>query len=258
MLKNRTKEKLLRGQTVLGTWLIELRSPAVANLLAEAGLDFLLIDMEHGPYDLETASEIIRMARQVGITPLVRIAELTKGTVGRLLDAGAQGLMLPSVEQAETASAFVDYCKYPPRGKRGMTTGVGNTDFKWVNTAEYIDFINDEILVIVQIESSRGVNNLDSLLQVPGVDVFFIGPEDLSISLDLPGQKRHAQVIETIQHIASQVAGQQRFSGIHVGDLESLITYRDQGLNFLTYTSDIEFIYNGALQGLHALQGTKP
>jgi 2-keto-3-deoxy-L-rhamnonate aldolase RhmA len=235
---------------------MELRSTAVANLLSEAGLDFLLIDMEHGPYDLETASEIIRMARQVGITPLVRIAELTKGTVGRLLDAGAQGLMLPGVEQAETASTFVDYCKYPPEGKRGMNAGVGNTDFKWVNTAEYINFINDEILVIVQIESRGGVDNLDSLLRVPGVDVYFIGPEDLSISLDLPGQQRHPQVTEAIQHIASQVASQQRFSGIHVGDPETLATYRDQGINFLTYSSDIEFIYNGVLQGLHAFQGT--
>ncbi|HMN31156.1 MAG TPA: aldolase/citrate lyase family protein, partial [Caldilineaceae bacterium] len=117
MRSNRTKERLLQGKTVLGTWLEELRSPAITHLLAAAGLDFLIVDMEHGAYSLETMADIVRTARLVGITPIVRVPDLTPGQLGRILDAGAQGLMLPRVETPAQVQDFVAYLKYPPAGR---------------------------------------------------------------------------------------------------------------------------------------------
>lgn len=255
MRKNKTKELLRQGKTVLGTWLEELRSPAVTQLWAAAGLDFFVVDMEHGPYNMETMADIARMGRQVGITPIVRVPDLSWERVGRILDAGAQGLMLPRVERAEEAAAFVSYLKYPPIGRRGMASGLGNTDFQWVTTPEYIDFINEEILVIIQIENKEAVANLEALATTPGVDVFFIGPEDLSISMGLPGQQNHPQVQETIQRIIATAQRHNIFPGIHSSDLTALASLREQGVRIINYASDIEFLYNGAVQGVRALQG---
>ncbi len=256
MLKNKTKDLLLQGKTVVGTWLDEVRSPAIAQLLAAAGLDFLIVDMEHGPYNLETVADIVRMARQVGITPIVRVPDLTWERIGRVLDAGAQGLMLPRVEGAAEVEAFVSYLKYPPAGRRGMASGLGNTDFQWVNTGDYIDFINKEILVIVQIETKASVANLEAIAGVPGVDVLFIGPEDLSIALGLPGQQGHPKVVETIDQIIATATRWNVKTGIPTSDSAALPLLRDRGMRLITYGSDVEFLYLSAQQGALALHKT--
>jgi 2-keto-3-deoxy-L-rhamnonate aldolase RhmA len=255
MRKNRTKHLLREGEATIGTWLDELRSPAVAQLLAAAGLDFLIVDMEHAPYNMETMADIVRMARQVDITPIVRVPDLAWERIGRVLDAGAQGLMLPRVEDPSQIHQFVSYLKYPPAGRRGMASGLGNTDFQWVTTQEYINFINEEILVIIQIENKEAVANLNGLATEPGVDIFFVGPEDLSISLGLPGQQSHPHVLETIGHIISATSRHQIIPGMHTSQLESIKSLHQQGVHFITYASDIEFIYNGALQAVQTLRG---
>ncbi len=255
MRENKTKAMLRRGETVIGTWVEEMRSPAVAQLLAAAGLDFLIVDMAHGPFNLETMADIVRTARLVGITPIVRMPELAWERVGRVLDAGAQGLMLPRVERPDEAREFVSYLKYPPAGKRGMASGLGNTDFQWVTTPEYIDFINEEILVIIQIENQEAVANLEALAAVPGVDVFFIGPEDLSISMGLAGKQDHPRMVETVDQIV-KMAGEHNISpGMHSSDPAALTGLRERGVRLIAYASDIEFIYNGAAQGVAAIRG---
>jgi len=257
MRENLTKRTLRRGEAVIGSWLEELRSPAVAQLLAAAGLHFLIVDMEHGPFNLETMADIVRMARQVGITPVVRIPDLTWERVGRVLDAGAQGLMLPRVREAAEVHAFIDALKYPPAGRRGMASGLGNTDFLPVTTQDYIDFINEEILVIVQVETQEAVANLDAIAAVPGVDVWFIGPEDLSIAMGLTGQSGHPRMVETIQAIISVANRHQLVTGIHSSDATAIPALLRQGIRLIAYASDVEFIYNGALQGVQALRGSQ-
>jgi 2-keto-3-deoxy-L-rhamnonate aldolase RhmA len=258
MRKNRTKERLRQGKTVLGTWLEEMRSPAVAQLWAAAGLDFLIVDMEHGSFNLETLADVVRMARLVEITPIVRIPDLAWERVGRILDAGAQGLMLPRVETVDQARAFVDYLKYPPAGQRGMASGMGNTDFQWVTTPEYIAHANAATLVIIQIETKTAVANLGELLQVPGIDVLFIGPEDLSISLGYAGQQGHPTVQATISQIIEQVGQSGRAPGIHTSDPGQIGPLHSQGVRFIAYGSDIELLYNGAAQGAAVLREHQP
>jgi 2-keto-3-deoxy-L-rhamnonate aldolase RhmA len=258
MRNNQTKERLRQGKTVLGTWLEEMRSPAVAQLWAGAGLDFLIVDMEHGAFNLETVADVVRMARLMEITPIVRVPDLAWERVGRILDAGAQGLMLPRVETADQARTFVDYLKYPPAGSRGMASGMGNTDFRWVTTPEYIAQANEETLVIIQIESKTAVANLDELVQVPGIDVMFIGPEDLSISLGYAGQQGHPEVQATIDQVIEQAQGAGIAPGIHTSDVQRIGLLHRQGVRLIAYASDLEFLYNGAAQGVQALQEQQP
>ena len=135
---------------------------------------------------------------------------------------------------------------------------MGNTDFRWVTTPEYIEFANQEILVIIQIENKTAVANLDTLVKVPGIDVFFIGPEDLSISLGFAGQQGHAHVQTTIQAIISTTKQHAIAPGIHTSDVTAIGPLHQQGVRFIAYASDIEFIYNGAQQGVLALQEWQP
>jgi 2-dehydro-3-deoxyglucarate aldolase/4-hydroxy-2-oxoheptanedioate aldolase len=258
MRTNRTKTRLRQGKTVLGAWLEEMRSPAVVQLWAAAGLDFLIVDMEHGAFNMETMADVVRMARLVEITPIVRVPDLAWERVGRILDAGAQGLMLPRVESAEQAREFVAYLKYPPAGRRGMASGMGNTDFQWVTTPEYIEHANQENLVIIQIENKEAVEHLDELTQVPGIDVFFIGPEDLSISMGYAGQPSAPAVQETISQVIRTTARTNIAPGIHTSDPQRIGPLHAQGVRFIAYASDIEFLYNGALQGVQALQEQQP
>lgn len=258
MRGNRTKTLLRQGKTVIGCWLEEVRTPAITHLLAAAGLDFLIVDMEHGAYNMETMADIVRMARLVEITPIVRAPDLTWERVGRILDAGAQGLMLPRVETPDQVRDFMAYLKYPPAGRRGMASGLGNTDFRWVTTPEYIAHANEETLIIIQIENSTAVANLTGLAQVPGVDVFFIGPEDLSISMGFAGQQGHPQVQETISQIIATTRQHNIAPGIHTSDLAAIGPLHEQGVRFIAYASDIEFIYNGAAQGAQTLKESQP
>lgn len=251
---NKSKERLRQGKTVIGTWIEELRSPAITQLLAAAGLDFLIMDMEHGAFNFETMADMVRMARLVEITPIVRVPDLAWERVGRILDAGAQGLMLPRVETAAQAQEFLAYLKYPPAGRRGMASGMGNTDFQWVTTPEYIEHANQENLVIIQIENKEAVTNLAEITSVPGIDVCFIGAEDLSISLGLAGQQGHPQVQATIRQIIERTRAAEIAPGIHNSDPQQIGPLHEQGVRFMAYASEIEFIYNGALQGVQALQ----
>jgi len=135
-----------------------------------------------------------------------------------------------------------------------MASGMGNTDFRWVTTPEYIEFANQETLVIIQIENKEAVANLAALVEVPGIDVCFIGPEDLSISLGLAGQQGHPHVGETIHQIITTTAQAKLWPGIHTSDPAAIGTWHEQGVRFIAYASDIEFLYNGARQGVQALQ----
>jgi 2-keto-3-deoxy-L-rhamnonate aldolase RhmA len=258
MRRNRCKEQLRQGNTVIGAWLEEVRTPAVTHLLAAAGLDFVIVDMEHGAYNMETMADIVRMARLVEITPIVRMPDLSWERVGRILDAGAQGLMLPRVETPQQVADFVSYLKYPPAGRRGMASGLGNTDFRWVTTPEYITHANNEVLAIVQIENTTAVANLADLAQAPGVDVFFIGPEDLSISMGFAGQQGHPQVQETINQIITTTARHDIAPGIHTSDPAAIGPLHEQGVRLIAYASDIEFIFNGAAQGAQQLKAKQP
>jgi 2-keto-3-deoxy-L-rhamnonate aldolase RhmA len=251
---NRAKARLGQGQPALGTWLMELRSPAVPQLLAQAGLHFIIVDMEHGPYSLETAADLIRTARLVDLTPIVRLPDLAWEHVGRVLDAGAQGLMLPRVRHPDEVRRFVSYLKYPPAGLRGMCSGLGNTDFTWVTTPEYIAHANAETLVLAQVETREALDHLDALAALPEVDVLFIGPEDLSIAMGHAGSPGHPEVVAAIDRVVAAAQAHGRAAGIHTSSLAALPALVERGLRFITYGSDVEHLFNGAAAAVRALE----
>ncbi len=155
-MNNPIKDALSKGQVVIGTMIVQVREPAIVQLFAEFGLDYMFIDMEHGPYSIETAADLILVARLAGITPLVRVGDTSYPLYSRILDAGAMGIMTPRVETVEQVEQIVQYTKYPPLGRRGFSRLASHVNFSDINVAEYVPYANQNILNIIQIESQNG------------------------------------------------------------------------------------------------------
>ncbi len=254
MLKeNRVKKALQRGEPVIGTMMSEVRSPGFIWMLANAGFDFVFIDMEHGTYDLSTVSDMIKVARLTGLVPLVRVPDLAYHLVSTVLDAGAMGIMLPRVEYREQAEQLVSYMKYPPVGVRGATSARGHTDYAGAGPQELVSHMNENTLVILQIERKKAIENIDSLLSVPGVDVGLIGPFDLTISLG-ENNTDSPVVTEAIQQVVDSAKRNKVASGIHIADPAVVLDWHKRGMTMLTSNSDLGFFTAGAKQTVTTLR----
>jgi len=245
---NHTRKALKRGEKVVGTMSSHLAFPEAMQMCAMAGLDFVIIDSEHSPYDIFTVRQLISAARLSGITPFVRVPDAQYHLIARSLDAGAMGVMVPRVETKETVEEVVASVKYPPMGRRGCGSIDIQNDFFPVTVAEHVGRANDESLVIIQIESTRAVAHVDELLSVPGVDVALIGPADLSISMGIPGEWRSEPFIKEVTKILDACKKAGVASGIHLPDFETVEFWAQRGMPFLMCSSDVAQLAAGISQ----------
>lgn len=198
------KAKMKAGQKLASTFLRIERNPAVIYLAKQAGLDFILFDAEHGSYNLETIHDLCTTALSEQLPVLVRIPEGTKGFISTYLDAGAAGILVPMVGSAEYAERIAGYSKYPPVGYRGYTSSSCHTAYAGgVKHQEVMEEANNRILTIVQIETLEGLNNVDEIAGVDGIDMLFIGPNDLSVALGIPGDLMNPIELEAIAKVAA-------------------------------------------------------
>ncbi|SDB29806.1 HpcH/HpaI aldolase family protein [Bauldia litoralis] len=194
---NRLKARIRAGERSFGTWL-QSATPTFAELAATAGFDFFIVDQEHGPGDLGDAIDQMRAASGGEATMVVRVPSSEPVYLKRLVDAGVEGLLVPMVETAEEARAIVAACRFPPRGSRGNAWDITRSS-SYGFQADYYDRADDNLLIIVQIETARAVENAREIAGVDGVDVVFIGPTDLSGSIGLPGQTGAPEVTALIE-----------------------------------------------------------
>ncbi|UTW10824.1 HpcH/HpaI aldolase family protein [Marinobacterium rhizophilum] len=199
---NPLKQKLAAGEAVCGM-LNSVPSPWLVEMLGYAGYDFVVLDMEHLSVNPETLEHMIRAAESAGIAALVRVPGVDPGAIGRALDAGAQGIVVPRVNDASEARAVVAAARYQPQGQRGVTGG-RTTGFGTLPLADYLARANAETLVVLMIESRAGVENLDAIVQVPGVDWILEGALDLALSLGVGPDAQHPQVQQAIARVAQQ------------------------------------------------------
>ena len=235
---NKIKQALKKGQSVVGTMVVELRQPAVMQLLANAGFDFVIIDNEHGPFNIETIAELSRAAIYAGLTPVVRIPDLAYPYIAQPLDSGAQGIMQPRVYDAAQVRQAVEMMKYPPLGRRGSALSRGYTKFKSGSTAAAMEAVNQETILFVQIETREAIDNIDEILAIPGVDVAFVGPNDLSIALGVPGQLDAPEMREALDEVIVACARHNRFPALHMNDLDLAVKWARRGMRILTGMSE--------------------
>ena len=189
---NTTRERLAKGEVVYGCGLQVYRAPEIPRAFAAAGFDYVFIDMEHGSFNLETAHDMIISCKLAGITPIVRVGEVQYTLCARLLDQGAQGIILPRVEDPKVLEAALSWLRFPPLGVRGFGINPTMVDYETRSMPEIIEHQNRETLAVVQFETVRAVERADELLSLKGLDVMMIGPADLSISLGIPGPVRQS------------------------------------------------------------------
>ena len=254
MRRNIVKQRLLNGETVIGTMVSEMRSPAIAQAFKQVGFDFFLIDMEHGAYDLQTAADIIRVGRLLDMCPMVRVASPHYDLVARVLDQGAMGVMMPRIEERQQVEDFVEAMKYPPLGKRGVSSDAAHSEYEFGPLTEFLEINNQDTLAIVQIERKAAVERLDDILSVPGVDVALIGPEDLSVAMGVPGEVGDPSVVAAIEAVIAAAERHGVVSAAHMGNVEALRGLRAKGMRMLMYSSDLGFILEAAGAGLAGLR----
>lgn len=215
MKTNRTRERLRAGEVVFGLAVQQIRSAEIPRLLAAAGFDYLFVDTEHGGFGIETVQDLVSAANQVGITPFVRVCDLRYSLVARALDVGAQGIIFPRVEDPEALREAISWTKFPPAGTRGFGVSPLLLDYQARSLPEVIEHFNAQTMSIVQFETVTALERADELLAVPGVDVAMIGPADLSISLGVPGQFEHPELIAACERFVAACERHGVVPGIH-------------------------------------------
>lgn len=253
MQPNRVKAALHAQQAVFGPMITEARSVSTIKVMSLAGYDFVFLDSEHSMLDMETIVDLVQMALTCNICPIVRVTDLAYSLVARVLDAGAQGVIIPRVETRTQAEAAVSFAKYPPLGRRGAG-GDARNGYERRDAKTAIDEANAETMVIVQIESLLGVENLVEIASVPGIDVICLGPLDLSISLGVPGQFNHPVFLETVQGIVT-ICKQHNVASGYVGrEANDFQRWYDMGMRFLVCNSDGNMLIQGAFRDIATLR----
>jgi 2-keto-3-deoxy-L-rhamnonate aldolase RhmA len=202
VIDTRMPALLRSGNPVLGTF-VGIPSPALVEMCGHAGLDFVVIDNEHGPAGIETTEHLIRAARAANVAPIVRTQE---ADILRVLDVGASGIQVPQVESAAQAARIVAAAKYPPVGTRGAAFSTRAAGYGFFGGDPHIAASNEGTVVVIMVETREGVKNLDAILDVPGVDAVFIGPNDLSFAMGYPGKPGTPEVAATIERCIRRIA----------------------------------------------------
>lgn len=238
---NPLKTALKEGRPVVGMTMT-VPSADVAVQAASLGFDFLWIEMEHSPITLESARNIILATRGTGVVPLIRVPVNELWTAKRALDAGALGVIFPFTSTPDLARQAVEACKYPPAGKRG--SGPGLATLRWPAPQGYADFADENALVVLIIEQKQAVDRIDEILDVPGIDVAFIGPNDLSHSYGDRGR-----MTPRVEAAMAKVLEAGRKRGIAVGRTTNVAVIKsqiEQGYRFFQASSELSFIGAGA------------
>jgi 2-keto-3-deoxy-L-rhamnonate aldolase RhmA len=250
MRTNPVKQALGEGRAVIGTMLGEMTSPGTCRIVKEAGYDFVIFDTEHHWPGVETVARLLRSARDIGLQAYVRAPGFRGQWPARYLDLGAAGLIFPHVDSGEQCAEIVSQVKFPPVGHRGLGTNIAHDDYHAQPAAEFTTEADAATLVAVQIETAAGLQAREEIVGVPGVDAVFIGPNDLSLSLGLPGQLDHPTVVQAIEDIFASAAAAGVAPGMHVFDMASALKYLDAGCRFLCFRSEVSFFVGGSRDAL--------
>jgi len=240
-------EEVRQGKKrIIGTMVRMIRDSGVAQVAGHAGLDFIMLDMEHGAYSVETFAEVAKVARSIGIGIFVRVPELSKGYVSGLMDAGAEGVMVPMISTEEEARKLAGWAKFPPQGVRGFGSaavynGFGGPDGD-VNA--FMERQNRNTLAIAQIETKEAVDNIEKIAAVDGIDLLLIGPNDLAISLGVPGDVNGELCRAAISKVRDTAKKHHKMFSIHAGE-GVLKHWNPEDMEIVMSELDINVLRNG-------------
>ena len=244
---NATKALLKAGKPAFGTWITLCPHPRIVKILASSGFDFVIIEMEHTDFSFETVGILCMLARETGMTPIVRPAGTMKPhDLTRPLDSGAQGLLLPALETAAQVEEIVRATKYYPLGIRPMNLRGPHTDYYAGQPREIIDHLNSDTLTVVMVETRKAIDNLDEMLQVDGLDCIMLGPDDLSQDLGVPGEMQSPVLFEAFEEVFAICRKRNVPYGLSCHSPELAEKWFSKGCTWMPYQNDAAMVLNTA------------
>jgi 4-hydroxy-2-oxoheptanedioate aldolase len=239
--KNYLKEKLEKNRQTIGTWNI-IDSTMVVDVIASSGIDFIVIDAEHGSISYETAQAMITICESYKVSPIMRVGEINESLILRALDIGSHGVQLPNITTAEDAKQFVKFAKYPPIGIRGFSPYTKAGLYDVINGKTMPVIANKNTLLIANVEGKEGIENLQEIVEVDGIDVIFIGLFDMSKSLGIPGDVQNPIVMEKLDKAIEIIHGNGKKVGSIASNLDMLQLLKEKKIDYLTYSVDTGMI----------------
>lgn len=226
---------------MIGTWAV-IPSVITADIIASTGIDFMIMDREHGPLSFETAQQMAIACESRGVSPIMRVGDIERPLIQSALDTGMHGVQVPNVDLAEHAREVIRWAKYPPEGERGFSPFTRAGDYSLENGSRLTKIANANTAVILNIEGEHAVSQFDQILNVKGADIIFVGLFDLSKALGIPGQVDDPRVLALL----ADVVEKSRNAGLHVGTIatshEKLIRFIDMGMNYIVYLVDCDVL----------------
>jgi len=255
MRSNPIKAKLAAGGTSYGTMAFEFFTAGLPQIVKTCGAEFLLLDMEHSGIGMETVKAQAALCRGLDLVPLVRVPAAQYHFIARALDAGAMGIMVPMVETAEEAQFIVSCTRYPPRGRRGAAFGVAaHDDYADGAVTDKIAGAEARTMVICLVETARGIENVDAIAAVPGVDVVWLGHFDLTNFLGIPAQFDHPRYLAAVDALLAACRRHGKTPGFMAGDERWARDYRARGFRIIAYGVDVLLLQSALKSGIAALR----
>jgi 2-keto-3-deoxy-L-rhamnonate aldolase RhmA len=257
ILANDALRKLREGGFAYGTWVVQVRTPALMRWIASSGFDFVFLDTEHSDFSWETIGTMCDMARASGLVPIVRPHAFEPPLANRIQDVGAMGLMFHDVTSRAQVDAMLRAMRYPPAGTRGSSALGPAMDYAGGPGADVKRLVDENTMLVIQIESREGLANVDAILEGGGVDVVEIGRGDLSTALGVPLELRHPTVLEAIDEIASACRRHGVAVGVNCVSLEDAADMTARGVRCVSFSNERRLLleaYRGAVAGLRALE----
>lgn len=254
MRDNPVKAKLARGERAFGTMIFEFASPGLAAIVANTGADFIMYDMEHSGISEAEIKRQVAYCRGLDIVPFVRPPEKSYAATARLLDLGIMGLMYQMVESKAEAEEIASWVQYPPHGVRGAMFGGAHDDYASSDVADTMANANARTLTMVLIETAKGVEHVDDILAVPGIDMAHVGHFDLSLTMGIPGQFDHPDFQAAIDKILAAASANNKAVGFLAPNVEWGRAWMERGFRFVSYSYDIGLLGDALRAGIEGLK----
>jgi 4-hydroxy-2-oxoheptanedioate aldolase len=254
------RAKWARDEAVVGP-VVQLAAPAVVEIMAVAGFDFVMSDLEHGRYGIGTAEEMVRAADARSISAVVRVQANRPELIAAALECGAACVLVPHVESVQEARDAVSAMRFHPQGTRGLSPTARSADYSAAAGGASLTRANESVIAGVLVEGEEGYAELDGMLELDGLDLIMVAPYDLSQSLGRPGEVTHPEVIATVQDICARVIDAGKIVGMFTADPRAGAGWIAQGVRFLILDIDIQLLYRAASSAraeLAAAQGSLP
>lgn len=254
-MPNIALERLKQQELSLGVVLRQARSVETAKIFETAGFDWLFLDLEHNSMSIETACEMSVACLDAGIAPLVRVPENQYWMATRALDGGAQGIVMPHVDTAEQAREVVRQLRYPPVGRRSISSMQVHVNFRSVPVGQLTRQLDEDFLIAIMLETSEAVENCEAIAAVDGIDVIMIGANDLCFDMGIPGDVMNERVVKAFERVAAACKKHGRHAGLGgVRTAEELKVYFDMGYRFILAANDVTMLVDAGQRRTQALR----